>query len=95
MLERIKTYLGITDTEKDSLLSILIEDAEAWFSNYTNAASADNPTIITKMVIEDYNRYGSEGISTLSFGSGSESVNQNYSDGLMVEIRSRKKVRMF
>lgn len=94
MLEKVKVYLGITDTEKDSLLNILIENAEAAFMDATSRDSANYQTVILKMVIEDYNRYGSEGISSLSFGSASESVLEDYSAGLQKQIRRLKKVRV-
>lgn len=94
MLERIKTYLGILNNEKDSLINILIEDAEAWFEDYTNRAAADYTTIICQMVIEDFNRYGSEGIASLSFGAGTEVVNAEYSEGLMKQIKKLKKLKV-
>lgn len=78
MLEKIKAYLGITDTDKDSLLNIMIENAEAGFEAATNRPAADHNTVILRMVVEDYNRYGSEGIASLSFGSGSETVLEEY-----------------
>lgn len=94
MLEKIKAYLGITDTDKDSLLNILIECAEVGFEESTHRTAADYPTVILKMVVEDYNRYGSEGIASLSFGSGSETVLEDYSAGLQKQIRKLKKVRV-
>lgn len=94
MLDKIKAYLGITDTSKDSLLNILIECAQACFEDATNRAAADYPVVILKMVVEDYNKYGSEGIASLSFGSGSESVLDDYSAGLQKQIRKLKKVRV-
>lgn len=95
MLEKIKAYLGITDTDKDSLLTIMQECAESCFEDATHRTAADYPTVILKMVVEDYNRYGSEGIASLSFGSGSESVLDDYSAGLQKQIRKLKKVRVF
>lgn len=94
MLEKIKTYLSIEDDTLDSLLNILIENAVDAFEVYTNASAADNQSIILKMVVEDYNRKGSEGISSLSFGSGSESVLEDYSVGLQKLIRRQKKARV-
>jgi hypothetical protein len=94
MLQRIKTYLGIMDNESDALLNIIIEDAQSWFNDYTHRAAADYPNIICKMAIEDYNRYGSEGIASLSFGAGIEVVNAEYSEGLMKQIKKLKKVRV-
>lgn len=94
MIEKIKIYLDITDNTKDSLLNILIENAEANFETATNQAPAAHPTIILKMVIEDFNRHGSEGIASLSFGSGSETVLEDYSAGLQKQIRKLKRIRV-
>lgn len=94
MLEKIKAYLGITDTDKDSLLNIMIENAEAGFEAATNRPAADHNTVILRMVVEDYNRYGSEGIASLSFGSGSETVLEDYSAGLQKQIRKLKRMRV-
>lgn len=94
MKEKIKAYLGINDNSKDSLLEILIENAEACFMDSTNRPPADHSTIILKMVVEDYNRYGSEGIASLSFGSGSETPLEDYSAGLQKQIRKLKRIRV-
>lgn len=94
MLEKLKAYLGITDNSKDSLLNIMLENAEASFEASTNQPAAAHPTILLKMVVEDFNRYGSEGIASLSFGSGSESVLEDYSAGLQKQIRKLKRMRV-
>ena len=36
MLEQIKTLLGITDTESDALLGIMIDDARSAIISYLN-----------------------------------------------------------
>ncbi len=94
MLEKVKTYLGITDNSQDSLLNIQIENAEAAFEAATNRPPAEHSTVILKMVVEDFNRYGSEGISSLSFGSGAESVLEDYSAALQKQIRKLKRMRV-
>ena len=94
MIEKLKAYLGINDNSKDFLLDILIENAEASFEASTNQPAAAHPTIIMKMVIEDFNRHGSEGIASLSFGSGSETILEDYSIGLQKQIRKLKRMRV-
>lgn len=93
MIDKLKAYLAINDDSKDELLSILYENAEAAFESYTSRDAFDYQTIIFKMVVEDYNRWGSEGISSLSFGSASEGVLTDYSSGLQREIRKHKRIR--
>lgn len=94
MIEKIKAYLGITDNSKDSLLNILMENAEVSFEAATNRPAADHSTVILKMVVEDFNRHGSEGIASLSFGSGSETILEDYSAGLQKQIRKLKRIRV-
>lgn len=93
MLDKLKTYLSI-DEEQEPILEIIIDNAEAAFEDFTGRLAADYPTIVLKMCVEDYNRLGSEGIGSLSFGGGSESVLGDYSDGLCRQIRRLKKVRV-
>ena len=96
MLTTIKTYLGLTNTSKDSLLQILIDNAIYYFQDVCNIefVEADHKTIIVKMVVEDFNRLGSEGISSLTFGSSKEATNQEYSDGLSKQIRKYKRAKV-
>lgn len=94
MLKKIKVYLGINDDEYDSLIELLIQFAMDAFEDYTGASAADHETVIIKMVIEDFNKYGSEGISALSFGGAKEDVLTNYSAPLLKQIRKHKKVKV-
>lgn len=94
MIDKVKAYLGITDSDKDALLSILWENAECAFEDYTGRAAFEHENIIFKMVIEDYNRSGSEGLSSLSFGSASENYLGDYSDSLQKQIRRNKKIKV-
>ncbi len=97
MLEELVAYLGIAadDAAGKAILSTLIRFASAAFEDYTGQAAEDYETIIMKMVIEDWNRYGSEGLPSFSFGSNTESILTDYSDGLKRQMRRLKKVRMF
>ena len=93
-IERLKSYLNITDCSKDSLLITLQENAVEALEDYTGTPATKHGSIVFKMMLEDYNRYGSEGISSLSFGSGKESILEDYSAGLQRQIRRLKKVRV-
>lgn len=94
-IDKVKIYLGINDDKENSLLELLIDAAEASFKEATNQpTAADYQHIITKMVVEDYNRIGSEGIASLAFGAGSETALQDYSEGLQKQIRRAKKVKV-
>ena len=96
MLEDLITYLKIAndDTASQSILSMLITFAEDAFEAYTGQDPADYDSIIMKMVIEDWNKYGSEGIPSFSFGSNVENSLTDYSDGLKRQMRRLKKVKV-
>lgn len=96
MLEELLAYLKIEaeDIESQSILSMLISFATDTFEDLTGQAAADHETIIKKMVIEDWNRYGSEGITSFSFGSNNETITPDYSDGLKRQMRRLKKVKV-
>ena len=91
------TYLKIEndDTQSQSILSMLITFAEEAFEDYTGEPADEHENIIMRMVIEDWNKYGSEGIPSFSFGSNVENSLTDYSDGLRRQMRRLKKVKVF
>lgn len=96
MLEKIKLLLGISeeDTSKDDILELLISNAKAYtvsFCGYSEYNSQFD-VIVMKMVVEDYNRLGSEGMSSQSFNGISESYNDDYSTGILNYLKKFKKV---
>ena len=78
ILDKIKLLLP---NANDDILSLLIDLAKDFSINYCNLseynATLDN--IIVKMVLEDFNKLGSEGISAKSFSGISESYITDYS----------------
>lgn len=96
MLEKIKILLGIADEDasKDELLNLLISNAKAFaisfcgYDEYTSKLDA----VVMKMVLEDYNRMGAEGISSRSFSGVSESYSDDYSTGIYTLLKRFKKV---
>lgn len=97
MLEQVKTYLGISNSDKDSLIELLIEDAKTYAMDYCNINDAWLPakfdTIIVKMVVQDYNRIGSQGISSQSYSGVSESFIEGYSDEIIKLLNKNRKLR--
>lgn len=94
LVELLKKYYK--DTEIDvELANILISNAESAFEAYTNALAANNQDIILRMVIEDYNKVGNEGIQSISFGNNTETVLEDYSAPLQKIIRKKKVVKCF
>jgi len=96
MLERIKLLLNITDDSKDALLNELIDNATEFAQNYINNDDAlDNLTgTIIAMVIYDYNRMGTEGLSSENYSGMSFSYTAGYSDDIMKQLRRYRKVRV-
>ena len=96
LLERINTLLNISDGSKDALLNELIENAREFAQNYiNNDAALDNlnGTIIA-MVIYDYNRMGTEGLTSENYSGVSFGYASGYSDDIMKQLRRYRKVRV-
>lgn len=94
MLEKIKIMLGLDET-KDELLKLLVDDAIEEVVNYCNLTTYPeklNSTVI-KMVIQNYNRLGSEGISSQSFSGVSESFIDGYTADIIMVLNKNRKVR--
>ena len=96
MLGTIKLLLNIGDESKDALLMALIERAQEFALNYTNNAGCMEliqGTIIS-MVINDYNRLGSEGVDSENYSGVSFRYAAGYSDDIMKQLRPFRKVRV-
>lgn len=96
MLEKIKLLLGISDedTTKDELINLLISNAKDYAVSFCGYGEYNSQfdVIVMKMVVEDYNRLGSEGISSKSFNGISESYTEDYSAGILNSLRRYKKI---
>ena len=95
MLERIKLLLNISDESKDALLGELIENATEFALNYTNNASA-MPSLkgtIVAMVVQDYNRMGTEGLTSENYSGVSFGYIDGYDDNIMKQLKKFRKVK--
>lgn len=90
-LDTLKTLLQITDTSQDALLTTLIEQCEAEYLSRTHQVEADEP-IVTKMVIEQYNRLGNEGIQSIGYSGINETYESDYSEQTQKLIRSKTRL---
>lgn len=95
MLEKLKTYLGITGTEKDDLLNLIISQAQDYAREYCHLAVYDAKLdyAVLKMAVEDYNRYQSEGITSRSYSGISEAAAQDYSPQTVAALNKHRRVR--
>lgn len=96
MLETIKILLGISGTDKDSLLSALIAQAQSFVVSYCNLPSYDTKldSIINSIVIEDFNKLGSEGIQSKGYSGLTESYLEDYSPSIYKQLNRHKKIKM-
>lgn len=95
MLEKIKILLGISDTDSDALLNILIEEVQAFIIDYCNltAYGIALDSVAIKMVIEQYNKCGSEGISSKSYSGISESYTDDYSATIYTQLDKHRRIK--
>lgn len=91
MLEKILLLIG-ADADQE-LVNLLISNAKAFlllycgFSEYSSAYDA----IVIKMVVEDYNRLGSEGLSSKSFSGLSETFSDTAYSPLVMSMLNMAK----
>lgn len=95
MLERIKLLLSIADDEQDELLSTLIVLCQEEAYIYCNLEEYDSKLdfIVTQMVIERFNRIGSEGLESQNHSGVSSAYTNFYSDKVMRFLNKHRKVR--
>ena len=90
-LDTLKTILQISDDSQDALLSTLIEQCSAEYLSRTHQAEADEP-IVVKMVVEQYNRLGNEGIQSFNYSGINETFESDYSEQVQKLIRSKTRM---
>lgn len=97
MLERIKLLLNkVDDDSVDELLNTLIAICKDEAYIYCNLTSYDSKLdfIVVSMVIEKYNRIGSEGATSQSASGVSSSYDSFYSDKVVRLLNKYRKVKM-
>lgn len=96
MLNKIKILLGIADTSKDELLQILIDNAISEATSYTyNDNIADMVNCICNMVVYNFNRIGTEGLSSESYNNVEFSYTSDYPENIMRQLKAHRKLRVF
>ena len=92
MLRKIKLLLGIND--EDDLLRLLIQMAEEEVKSFYHIEDTDGlENVIIMMVVEKYNKMGSEGIVSKSYTGVRETVNSDYSEPIMKILRANRRLR--
>lgn len=98
MLEKIKLLLGLAeeDESRDDLINTLIslcKDQAVDFCNLDEYSSKLDSAVIS-MVIERYNKIGTEGVSSVSTNGINESYVEDYSKPIKNKLIKNRKVRL-
>ena len=95
MLEIIKNLLGITTTDKDELIQILIDQAQDEVLDYTHNPKALEylQTTIQKMVVYNYNRISTEGVDSESYSGVTYNYSADYPENIMRVLKAHRKIR--
>lgn len=92
-LEKLQVLTGRTD--KDALLTVLLEQAQEEFKQICNRedvpANAEN--VVNSMVVEKYNRFGTEGLAAQSFSGTSENFVDGYTAHILTALSRFRKAR--
>lgn len=94
MLDDIILLIGPAAVGQDDLIELLIKQAKSFLIMYCNLDEYDKKfdSIVIKMVIEDWNKRGSEGITSKSFNGISESYSEEpYSSIIMTALKKMKR----
>ena len=96
MLDKIKLLLSMTDDTADDLLNTLISMCKEEAYIYCNLPEYNTKldNIVISMVIEKYNRIGSEGSISQSASGISATYDSFYSDKVVRLLNKFRKVRM-
>lgn len=95
LLDNIKTELGISDTSKDDLLSLLITNEQTNAQTIThNEDVAEDEVLIQRMVIWRYNTLGSEGLTAENYSGVSYSYTADYPADIDRLLKSHRKIRV-
>ena len=96
MLDKIKILLGLSNTEdQDEILEVLIslcKDEAIDFCNLEEYTEKLDSAVIG-MVIERYNKIGTEGITSVSTNGINEGYTDGYSETVLCKLRKNRKVK--
>ena len=91
MLNDIKLLLGLTDSSKDAILTLLIKQATQEAKNIThNDVVDDLENAIIDMVIYNYNRLGTEGLDSESYSGVSFNYTADYPEFILRQLRPKR-----
>jgi len=96
MLNKLKLLLNIQDDTEDELLYTLISLCKEEAYTYCNLPEYDKKldAVVISMVVERYNRIGSEGTTQQSSSGVSMTYDSFYSDRVRWMLNKNRKVKM-
>lgn len=96
MLDKLKLLLNIPDDAQDELLQVLISLCKNEAYTYCNLLEYNTKLdgAVIEMVIERYNRIGSEGATQQSSSGVSMTYDSFYSDKVRWMLNKNRKVKM-
>lgn len=95
MLDKIKLLLNLAGDDKDELIQTLISLCKDEAVDYCNLEDYDAKldSAVIQMVIERYNRLGSEGLSSTTSSGIKEEYFGNYSNPVIRKLQKNRKVK--
>jgi hypothetical protein len=96
MLDKIKLLLNLSDREdKDDLISLLISLCKNEAVDYCNLEEYDEKldSAVIAMVIERYNKLGSEGISSEKFSGIDSNFSVDYTEPILKKLRKNRRIK--
>lgn len=95
MLDKIKLLLGLTTDDKDEFLLVLISICKDQATTYCNLEeySTKLDSSVIEMVIERYNKIGTEGVKKTTSSGISEELYSEYSETILKHLRKYRKVK--
>lgn len=93
MLSKIKVLLGISDTSKDDLLTVLLEQAitEAIEYTHNDDIEALDPAIV-QMVLYKFSRLGTEGLGSEGYSGVSFTYAEDYPTPILNLLNHKRKI---
>lgn len=96
MLEEIKLLLGITDNAQDTLINLLINQCVYDAQTITGETKYYYMRpVIVRMVIERYNKIGTEGVGSLNTNGITENYINGYSAEIMALLNRYKRIKFY
>ena len=89
-IDTLRTLLQIDDSQ-DELLGTLVEQCSEEYLLRTHQTVVDN-SIVNAMVVEKFNRLGTEGVQNIGYSGITESYESDYSEQTKALIRSKTRM---